>query len=495
MQPVHLLTPEEVRALYHQGEEAVVAAYAELVVVIRGLEGRVQDLEDQQAKNSQNSHKPPASDGLQKPKPHGLRTSSGKHVGAQPGHPGHTLAAVAEPDHIVVHPVVACQGCHAGLAAVAVDSYARRQVFDLPPVRVEVTEHQAEIKQCPQCGQVNTAAFPADVTQPVQYGPALKAQMVYFNAYHHIPVARTGELLADLYGAALGDGTIVAASAEVAAQIAPVTTASKTYLAQTPAAVGFDETGVRVAKKLHWIHVASTAQVTYLEVNAHRGRKAHDQIGILPTRRGWTLHDDYPSYYRYTQAHHAACNAHHLRELLFLLERYPQPWIEPLLQLLLEIKAQVAAAKQAGHTALPPDQLAAFERRYRELVEQGCQANPLVAPAPGAPRRGRPKQSPARNLLDRLHHHERAVLAFMYDFNVPFDNNQAERDLRMVKLKQKVSGGFRTTDGAQCFCRIRSYVATARKNGQSVLAALRLALLGTPFRPACLPSQAASPPE
>jgi transposase len=493
MEPARLSTPEEVRALYRQGEEAVVTAYAEVAGLVRALESRVQVLEDQLAKDSRNSSKPPASDGLKKPKRHGWRTPSGKRVGAQPGHPGYTLKAVAQPDQVKVHPVVRCQSCQTPLADAPVAGYERRQVFDLPPVRVEVTEHQGEIKCCPQCGQVNTAAFPADVTQPVQYGPTLQAQVVYFNQYHHIPVARTAEILTDLYDQPVGSGTVVAASAQAAAQVAAVNTAVKAHLVQTTEPVGFDETGLRVAERLQWVHVASTATVTSLEVNARRGTQAHEAIGILPQRRGWVLHDDYSSYYRYPEAQHAACNAHHLRELLFLLERYPQPWVEPLIRLLLEIKAQVETAQRPGQTALPASQVADFECRYRDLLSQGFQANPLPAPETDAPKRGRPKQNPARNLLDRLHQHERAVLAFMYDFNVPFDNNQAERDLRMVKLKQKVSGCFRTDAGAQLFCQIRSYISTARKNGQNVLEALRLALLGTPFQPACISIQAASP--
>jgi len=196
------------------------------------------------------------------------------------------------------------------------------------------------------------------------------------------------------------------------------------------------------------------------------------------------VHDDYAAYFKYEDAQHATCNAHHLRDLLFLQERYAQPWVEAMVQLLLEIKQTVETAQQAGQTALTPDQIADFERRYQELIAQGDQANPPVAAENDRPkRRGKPKQSLARNLLDRLHHHQHAVLAFMYDFKVPFDNHQAERDLRRVKLKQKVSGCFRTSDGARTFCEIRSYISAARKNGQSVLDALRLAMLGRPFRP------------
>jgi transposase len=313
---------------------------------------------------------------------------------------------------------------------------------------------------------------------------------VYFNQYHHIPVERTSEIMADLYGQPVGGGTVVEASNQVAQQVEPVNAAIKEHLVQTAEPVHLDETGARVAEQLGWIHVASTTTLTHLVLSAYRGTKAHDEIGILPRRTGHVVHDDYASYYRYAAAQHAACNAHHLRELLFIQERYAQPWAEKLTGLLREIKHTVETAQQAGHMALSPDHIAAFERRYHDLIEQGLAANPPPALETGYPkRRGKPKQSPPRNLLDRLRQHQHASLMFMYDFKVPFDNNQAERDLRMVKLKQKVSGCFRTQAGAKTFCQIRSYIATARKHGQNVLDALRLALVGTPFRPSCVQIQ------
>jgi transposase len=480
----HLPTTDEVRLLYRQGEDAVVIAFAQLAEVVCVLEARIQVLEDQLAQHSGNSSKPPSSDGLKKPKPRSLRSSSGKKAGAQTGHPGHTLRAVAQPEHIQLHSVAVCAQCQASLRAVASTGYERRQVFDLPPVRVEVTEHQAESKCCPACGAVNVGSFPADVTQPVQYGPRLKAQLTYFNQYHHIPVDRTCEIIADLYEHSVADGTVVTASAQVAAQVTPVVTAIRAHLVHTPEPVHLDETGMRVATALYWVHVASTAHLTYLLAHPRRGCQAHAEMGILAKRTGPVVHDDYHSYWQDTPARHATCNAHHLRELLFLEERYQQTWATDLAQLLREIKQAVAAAVQTGQTTLGVPQVAAFERRYQKLIADGYQANPLPDPPPEAPKkRGRPKQSPPRNLLDRLHQHQAAVLAFMYDFNVPFDNNQAERDLRMIKLKQKVSGCFRTTKGAKIFCCIRSYISTARKHGQAVLETLRLALLTIPFWP------------
>lgn len=486
-----LPSAEEIRAIYRKGEDAVVASFEQIVAEVRSLEARIQALEDQLAKNSSNSSKPPSSDGYKKGKRRGLRRASGKKVGAQEGHPGHSLKAVEQPDVICIHPVTTCQGCQASLAEVPVSEHERRQVFDLPQVRLEVTEHQVEIKYCPQCGQVNRGEFPEAVTQPVQYGPRIKAQMVYFNQYHHIPVERTSEIMADLYEQAVGDGTVVTASEHLAHEVEPVNQAVKDYLITTHEPVHLDETGARVDKKLQWIHVASTKTVTHLRLHPRRGSQAHEEIDILPKRTGYVVHDDYTSYCRYTHAQHASCNAHHLRELLFLVERYQQAWAEQLVQLLLEIKQTVETAQDTGHTALSAHQIADFEGRYHTLIEQGYQANPApVRETDGPKRRGRPKQSPARNLLDRLCQ-QRTVLAFMYDFNVPFDNNLAERDLRMVKLKQKVSGCFRTETGGQTFCAIRSYISTARKNDLNVLDALTMALIGNPFLPSSLRPRAA----
>jgi len=473
---------EDIHQAYLQGEEAVVALFEQTIVQ---LAERVQALEDQLAKNSHNSSKPPSSDGLKKPAPRSLRKPSGKKSGGQPGHKGHTLKTVEHPQHTQVHRVRRCRQCQASLEKVAANEHEKRQVFDLPPVTVEVTEHQAEIKQCPMCGEVNKAEFPAGVTEPVQYGPRIKAQAVYFNQNHHIPLERTQEILIDLYDHSPSEATIIAACQETEEQVTPVNTAVKEHLIETEEPVHCDETGLRVEGKLYWTHVASTERATYLETHPKRGQEALDEIGILPQRKGKIVHDGYSSYTQYPDAEHVLCNAHHLRELVFIEEQYEQEWADGMIKLLVEIKDAVEVAKMQAQIALTDQQQTDFETRYAQLIAQGLQANP-PPPDPPVKKRGRKKQSKAKNLLDRLQGHKREVLAFMYDFKVPFDNNLAERDLRMVKLKQKVSGCFRTKKGAQTFCQIRSYISTARKNGQRVLEALQMALDDEPFYPSFL---------
>jgi len=473
-------TDDEIRKACEQGPEAVIALFH---AVFGQMGMRLEALEDRVSKNSKNSGKPPSSDGLNKPAPKSGRKRHGRKTGGQLGHQGQTLKSVLKPDHVEVHTVKECEHCHKPLGKMQVVRYEKRQVFDIPPVRMEVTEHRAEVKHCPSCGKESKGIFPQEVSQPVQYGEEVKAQATYLNQYQLIPLERVSETFEDFYGQALADGTIVEVCQEAAEEVRKVMAAIKKHLTELEKVVHFDETGLRINLKLHWLHVASTPKLTYYEVHGKRGKEAMDAIGILANLCGRAIHDGLQSYFGYEKPTHGLCNEHHRRELEFLAERYPQEWVKQFTDLLFEIKDAVDLARPT-QSCLSEAQLLAFNRRYDEIVEQGLLANPPPEATLAEKKiRGRKKQSPPKNLLDRLHNHKAAVLAFMNDFNVPFDNNQAERDIRMMKVKQKVSGCFRSERGAKAFCLVRAYISTARKNRQNVLQALRLAFAGKPFLP------------
>lgn len=485
MEQKYKFTEEEIRAIYRLGEEETVAFIRNLLQAYNALEERIQKLEDQAAKNSGNSGKPPSSDGLRK-KNKSLRHTSGKKSGGQQGHPGSTLKAVKQPTHFESHPVTSCEHCHANLENVEAKQVEKRQVFDVPPSQIEVTEHIAEIKECPTCHQTTTGAFPPGVSQPVQYGERIKAQMVYFNQQHHIPLERTAEIIEDLYGQSISEGTIVEACNQMSQQVEPVVEAIKAEMQETVETAHFDETGGRVKGKLWWFHVVCTAMLTFYAIHAKRGSKALNEIDIFPGFKGVAMHDGYCSYFQYDEVRNALCNAHHLRDLVFIAEQYQQSWASDMQGLLLEIKKAVEASPPEQRS-LPSEQIADFGARYDAIVEAGLQANPLAEPdATLTRKRGKTKQHPARNLATHFRLRKQETLAFMVDFKVPFDNNQAERDLRMIKLKQKVSGCFRSENGAKVFCNIRSYISTSRKNGQKLLDVLQLALAGKPYAPPSL---------
>ena len=334
----------------------------------------IQELRDQLAKDSHNSSKPPSSDGLSKRRSQSLRQSGVRPRGGQPGHKGQTLAQVAEPQHVIRHALQSCPHCQTDLTAVAAVGQMKRQVFDIPPLGIEVTEHQAEFKQCPGCGVQVKGTFPAHVTQPTQYGLRLKAQASYLNSYHFIPLARTTELLTDFYGQGPSEAVVLAANRQLVTQ----TRASRGRIQQqirTAPVVNFDESGLRVEERLQWLHVASTAKLTHYHAHAKRGQVGMQAAGILSRYRGVAVHDHWASYLQFRDCQHAFCNAHHLRELLFIHERYDQEWAAEMAHLLRTIKTEVASTAHA-HEALPPERLAHYDAEYDTLIARGLAANP-----------------------------------------------------------------------------------------------------------------------
>jgi len=443
----------------------------------------LKELQARLEKNSRNSSKPPSSDGYSKPKrTTSLRKPGQKPNGGQPGHEGYTLKPSAHPEHTEVHGVEKCEQCGAGLNAVEVTAHEERQVFDLPAIRIEVTAHRAEIKICPGCGAENRGVFPAGVTGPVQYGTGVKTWAAYFPSEHFVPVERTAQIFEDLVHHRLSEATILKAGQELSHGVEPAVAAVKAQLRDAEV-LHTDESGLRINGSLHWLHVAATARFTHYDVHAKRGKDAMDAAGILPEFTGTMVHDHWKAYFGYAGCTHALCNAHHLRELQSIETQYGQAWAAAMTDLLIEIKQTVETTRE-HRTDLPSEPRVAFEHRYDRIVNSGYQANPRPPSAEDGnqpKKRGRPKQTLPLNLLDRLRDFKPQVLAFMYDFRVPFDNNQAERDVRMIKVKQKGSGCFRTLAGAKDFTRIRGYISTARKNTVNVFGAIRDAFCGKPF--------------
>lgn len=456
--------------------DAVLADRDALVVE---LAGRVAELEARLGKNSRNSSKPPSSDGLAKPPPRSLRRASGRMPGKQQGGQGFRLEPRPDPDEIRTHSPTDCRCCGADLSDAPVVGTEQRQVFDLPPVELLAIEYRAERRACP-CGAVTSAAFPPEATAPTCYGPGVAALGAYLLGRQHLPVERAAECLEEAFGAPVSTGWLASLLPNAAARLDGFLVVAREQLAAAQVA-HFDETGGRVAGRLHWIHVASTGHWTLFHLNAKRGRTAMDTAGVLPTFTGVAVHDGLVVYRQYDQATHGLCNAHHLRELAGIGELTGQRWPAQVAELLVELHIAVETAKTTGATALPVRRLAAFGRRYDALITEGKKLNP---PPPRTGKRGRPALGPAGSLLARLAIHRDDVLRFATDLRVPFDNNQAERDVRMVKLQQKISGGWRSENGAHAFLDVRSYLSTARKHGQSAMVVLRDLFTGQPWIPA-----------
>lgn len=437
----------------------------ELVVVLREqnerLQARVAELEARLGMNSRNSHKPPSSDGLAKPAPKSLRGRSGKRPGGQPGHPGQALALVDDPDETIVHLPDCCTGCGAGLADRPVTRVVRRQVRDLPrPQPLRVVEHRLIGKRC-GCGTETVAPAPAGIDSPVSYGPRLRAVTVYLQFAQFCSRWRTAHAVRDLFGVAISAGTVSAWGARAAAGLSGFTQRVTDLLRAAPV-VGFDETSLRVDGANWWVHTACTPDLTLLSVHERRGVEGSDAGGVLPEFTGVAVHDAWAPYDTYDQATHALCGAHVLRELVAVTETSPTggQWAHQLIAVLRELKHAADTAREQGRAGLDPAWLAERIRWFTAAARVGFN----VSSARGNEVEVK-HNALARRLLDR----RGDILRFAHDLRVPFDNNTSEQSIRMIKLRQKISGTMRAAQGARDFVAIRSYLQTGAKHGRNAL--------------------------
>ena len=450
-----------------------------LTATIAELNQTIQELKEQLNKNSKNSSKPPSSDGLKKPTPKSLRKPSGKKAGGQDGHQGTHLAVITAPDEIVKHMPSACEGCRhyqicKGTACVA----EKRHVIDAV-VTVNVTEHQTlELPICMLHGDTRRGDFPSDVKATVQYGENLQALAVALNTVGAVSIKRTHEILSGVFNIPIATGTISNMVKRCADSLSE--TVSKIKNKMIGSALGhFDETGTRVDKKLWWVHDASNCEYTYLDISPKRGTAGMEQCGVLPEFKGIAMHDCWASYWNYPNIQHVVCCTHLHRELTGIDENHPdQKWASAFIDLLLEMKKVKDKAVEKGKDSLSYYHYHKFDKKYDALIEQARKENPL--PETTVKKRGRKKKGKILALVERLANYKASVCLFIHNFNVPFDNNQAERDLRMIKVKTKVSGCFRTEEGARDYLKIMSYVGTAHKQGYNAYEAIKNAISGQP---------------
>ena len=441
------------------------------------LEARLADLEERLGRNPRNSSMPPSAEGPSKPPVNRQqRRAEARRQGKQPGSEGKHLAQVADPDEVLLHAPPACPDCGAGLEGAEVVGDEVRQVFDLPKMGPHVTEHHLLRLRC-RCGCEVKAESPADATAPACYGYGVRALACYLAVHQHLPYERMSQLFSDVLGIEVSVGALATMVGEAGGMLGLFCETVRDLLRDSPA-VNFDETGGRVAGSLHWVHVACSSLSTLIECHKERGTVAMDEMGVIEKMRGVAVHDGWKPYRSYDVLHQL-CNAHHLRELEGVGVVWDQGWAKEMIELLVEAKEVVEKAKATGRERLEPSALHSIRVRYGMLVAKSWAANP--APATGK-RHG--VKHKAANLLTRLDGQRDDVLRSATDFRASWDNNQAERDVRMVKLQQKISGSWRTLTGARAYCSIRSYISTMRKHDAAVLEGLRRMFEGDVWLPA-----------
>ncbi len=482
-----MLTCEDILAIYKTGPEAVIFVIQRLETIIEKQAIRIDELEEHGKlleshlnQNSRNSNRPPSTDFFVKEKtnPKSRRIKSDKKTGGQEGHPGTTLDMVINPDQEIEHSLHWCEECGCSLENMEVENYEIRQVFDIPPISLIVTEHKSQIKTCPHCGKLNKAVFPESVKYPVQYGPNILASAIYCKNYQFIPYERISEFFYDIMGIKICSATIIRAERVCFRNLEDFENVIREKL-KASTVIHCDETGMKINKEGYWLHVVSNDKYTCYLAHPKRGSEAMDAMGILPQFKGIAVHDGWKPYNNY-DCDHALCNAHLQRELTGIEENYKQQWAKDMNELLAEMKKYADECKEKTQE-LDFEKIKAFGERFNDIVIKGIEENPPSLNPVKQGKCGRNPKTKARNLLERFIEHKEKILRFLTDLRVPFENNQAERDIRMMKLQQKISGTFRTTRGAEAFCRIRAYISTIRKNNLPVLEGVLAALQGTPL--------------
>lgn len=452
-------------------------AAAKIILMVERLEARIKELEDKLNMNSSNSSKPPSSDNKFTKKKSTQKSSEGKR-GGQTGHKGSHLKKVEIPDKVISLKSKVCGHCHRDIADISSSKIEKRQLFDIPPMSIEVTEYQSHKVYCPYCQSINQEEFPEQVKATTQYGHNLKAWVSYLNTHHMLPYERISEMIEDMVNHKISTGSIYNFLFENYDNLESFEEKLKEELLQEEV-LHADETGVNVKGNLKWIHTASSNRAVHYAVHNKRGHEAMDAINILPLYQGILSHDHWSSYHHYTHITHSFCNAHILREPQFQIDHHDKTWAKELQTLLKEANKTVKSYKEEGKTSLPNEIREQIIQKYEQLTSEAIKEYP---PPKKSNNRGRSKQEKGKNLLDRLIKYQTETLRFIYDFRVPFTNNLAERDLRMIKVKQKISGTFASFEGAEFFCRIKSFIATLKKNALSVLDGLRDAFGLQPMR-------------
>jgi len=430
-------------------------------------------------KDSSNSSKPPSTDNKLRKKPTSKKNTIKKKRGGQQGHSGRTLKMVENPDKVVVLEVATC-ACGHSLDKVRSSKMIKRQSFDLPEIKMMVTQFEQHTKVCPCCSSVNTRAFPKSVTATTQYGDNLRSFIAYCNTYQMIPYDRISEMIEDLTSHRLSNGTIYNTLNSYHKKLESYEEHIK-VLADKEKVIHCDETGVNVKGTLHWIHTVSSDVMTYYMLHTKRGTVAMDTMDVLPKYKGIAVHDHWSPYNKYS-CKHSFCNAHHLRELNFISQSEKVIWSENMHGLLTTINKEVHKAKKRGKAYFPKKKIEQFTQYYDAI----CKGALVYYPPPDTTTkkvRGRIAQAKGKNLLDRFVKYKEEVLRFCMDFTVPFTNNLAERDLRMIKVKEKISGTFASFKGGEIFARIRGYISTVKKNNRSVLEELGNVLKDKPYIP------------